>query len=423
MGSNRVAGERSRVVHWRRTLYAIWLAQTLTIIGFSLRTPFLPFFLSDLGATSFEQQALWSGLINAGGPAMMALAAPVWGIIADRHGRKPMVLRSMFAGAVTISLMAVAQSPWHLLALRIAEGALTGTVIASTTLVAATMPRDRMGYGLGLMQMAIFSGSSVGPLIGGVLGEALGYRPTFVLSGSLLFIAGWIVLFLVQENFQRPAPTARDAPARGNSMRALLLGQAMLSMVLVLFGLRLASGAIQPILPLFVDHLHQGSGSASSLAGLTLGVMGLTSAVAAVVLGRVGDKIGQRGVLIVTALLSGLLYFPQAMAQSVTQLIVLQALFGIAAGGVLPTANAIVANLTPAERRGAVYGFTATATSLGGFAGPLGGAALAAAVDIRATFVVTGMLMVLLAFWVWRAVPSRLSATAPSQPARQAGGR
>ncbi|HMM41580.1 MAG TPA: MFS transporter, partial [Thermomicrobiales bacterium] len=63
-------------ISWRRNLYALWIAQTLTIIGFSLRTPFLPFYIKDLGAESFASQALWAGVINAGGAAVMAVSAP-----------------------------------------------------------------------------------------------------------------------------------------------------------------------------------------------------------------------------------------------------------------------------------------------------------------------------------------------------------
>src|SRR5262245_35336736 len=111
-GSSADGTESSSSTVWRRTLYAVVIAQTLAIIGFSLRTPFLPFFLQDLGATSDKQAAIWSGLINAGGAGVMAITAPIWGIVSDRYGRKPMVLRSMFAATVTVGLMGLATAPW-----------------------------------------------------------------------------------------------------------------------------------------------------------------------------------------------------------------------------------------------------------------------------------------------------------------------
>jgi DHA1 family multidrug resistance protein-like MFS transporter len=407
----------AKPISWRRNLYALWIAQTLTIIGFSLRTPFLPFYIKDLGADSFESQALWAGIVNGGGAAVMAITAPFWGIVADRYGRKPMVVRAMFCGAFTIGLMSLARSPWHLLLLRFFEGAFTGTVTASTTLVASTTPRERMGYGLGMMQMAVFSGASVGPLLGGILGDQLGYRPTFVVAGALLFISAVIVTTQVREQFERPVKQISAADARPqDKLSALLLGGAMLAMLSVLCVLRVASSAIQPIMPLYVERLAGHQGDVATLAGLTLGVAGLTSAIASVTLGRLADRIGQRPVLIASALCVGLLYLPLALAQTTTQLIVLQGLFGVAAGGVLPSANAIVANLTPAQRRGAVYGVAAAATSAGGFIGPLGGSSLAALVDIRWVFVVNGLLMLAVGLWVMRAIRPGVTLALASEP-------
>jgi DHA1 family multidrug resistance protein-like MFS transporter len=408
---------RAQPISWRRNLYALWIAQTLTIVGFSLRTPFLPYYIKDLGADSFASQALWAGIINAGGAAVMAISAPIWGIVADRYGRKPMVLRAMFAGSLTIGLMSLAQSPWHLLILRFIEGGFTGTVTASTTLVASTTPKERMGFGLGMMQMAVFSGASIGPLIGGILGDQIGYRPTFVIAGSMLFISGLIVLTQVQETFTRPARGTVDEQ-QGLPLRAIMFSGAMLAMVMVMFTLRVGSSSIQPIMPLYVERLAHSATELSTLSGITLGIAGLTSAFASITLGRLADRIGQRPVLFASAIGVGLLYLPQAFAQTPLQLIILQGLFGIAAGGVMPSANAIVAHLTPAERRGAVYGFTAAATSLGGFVGPLGGSSLAAAVDIRYVFLVSGGLMVAVGLWVVHAVrPNALYAGSDRQPA------
>ena len=86
-----------------------------------------------------------------------------------------------------------------------------------------------------------------------------------------------------------------------------------------------------------------------------------------------------------------------AAARAYWHLLALQALFGLAAGGLIPSANALVANRTPAERRGAVFGLTAAAAALGGFVGPIAGANIAVAVGFRATFLATGCLLLILA--------------------------
>jgi DHA1 family multidrug resistance protein-like MFS transporter len=139
---------------------------------------------------------------------------------------------------------------------------------------------------------------------------------------------------------------------------------------------------------------------------LTLGVAGLTSAVAAVLIGRRADRVGHGKVLIVATVAAGLLFIPLGLAQATWQLIIFNGLYGIAAGGVMPSANSVVANLTPSARRGAVFGFTTAATSLGGFIGPLGGALLAAAFDIRYVFFVAGGITLLAAGWVAHTIRS-----------------
>jgi DHA1 family multidrug resistance protein-like MFS transporter len=87
-GADAAAGAKPAAIPWQRNLAAIWLVQILAIVGFSLRVPFLPFYLADLGVETVDSQALWSGLINSGGAGVMALTAPFWGMIADRRGRR-----------------------------------------------------------------------------------------------------------------------------------------------------------------------------------------------------------------------------------------------------------------------------------------------------------------------------------------------
>ena len=374
-------------VPWQRNLAAIWVVQILAISGFSLRVPFLPFYLADLGVDTVDGQALWSGLINAGGAGVMALTAPFWGVIADRRGRRMMLIRAALAGCATVSAMAFVGEPWQLLGLRLVEGSLTGTVTAATVLVATTTPKARLGYALGLLQTAVF-------------------------AGSMLGLAGVLTLLIVRERFEPPAPAAPSAlprPAgRWGRVRLAagpLLSGAVVTLVLSLFVIRFAAMAVQPIVPLFVASLAPGTADPASLAGLVLGTLGVTSAISAVVFGRMGDRRGHRTILLVCVAAAGLLYLPMALARSPWQLAALQGLFGIAAGGMMPSANALIADRTPAERRATVYGITTSSAAFGAFAGPLVGAALAVAFGFPAAFVATGLLLLLLAVAIAAGLP------------------
>lgn len=387
---------------WRRNLYTMWVAQTLSIVGFSFTAPFLPLYLRELGLTTTDEVIWWSGLMNVGSGLVLAISSPLWGAIADRYGRKPMVLRAMFGGAVAIGLMAFAPNIWVLLALRLLQGLLTGTVTASVALIASIAPGEKLGYSLGLMQTAVFTGSSLGPFIGGVTADAIGYRQSFLLTGALLGVAGVLVLVLVHERFDRAASAGRGTAPLFGGMFTPLADPLLVSLTVVIFLLGAATMGIAPLLPVFVEQLAGDAGSVASLSGATFGITGLTNAVAAVIFGRFADRVGYRRILIGCSFAAGLLLIPHALVRQPWQLIVVRGLFGVATGGMMPTVNGLIARVTPPATRGAVYGLTSAASSLGGALGPLGSAALATVVSIRAVFLVTAGMMLFISGWVRR---------------------
>lgn len=408
-------------ISWQRNLYVLWVAETLTILGFCLAYPFLPFYLAELGAESFESRAMWAGAMSAASAAFMAITAPFWGMAADRWGRKPMVVRAMLCGAVTTGLMGLVVAPWQLLALFILDGALSGTVAAAMTMVATTTPRERLGYALGLLQTAIFTGFSLGPLIGGVLADQIGYRPVFGIGAALLFVAAALVITLTRESFtparKRPLDGGPHAPVV--SLRIILLAAALPAAVGIMLALRATTGAMFPILPLFVEDLAAPGSRVATLAGLTFGISGVGSAVASVVIGRASDRLGHRLILIATSFTVAALFLPLALVTSPWQLIVCYGLLGIATGGIIPSAQAVVADLTPPERRGVVFGVTSAAASFGGFVGPLGGSLLATTIDLRFVFVSSAAVMLVAAVWVTVALNAARAAEFARDPAER----
>ncbi len=385
-------------LNWRRTLYALWIAQILALIAFSMRIPFLPYYLGDLGLTDENDKLWWATAITAAGAVCMTISAPIWGIVSDRVGRKPMVIRAMLFAACTIGLMGLATAPWQLFGLRLIEGAFTGTVTACAALVASTVPRDRVGFGLGLIQTSVFSGSSLGPLFGGFLANQFGYRWTFGVASGFMVIGLLIVVFLVEERFRPVRRTTTVDSRRGAGVRsqlAILAIPVVGIMVVSMLVIRGTSMAIQPILPLYVAQLGSFGISDAETAGLILGAQGLTSAIASIYFGRLGDRIGHRRILTACTFAAGFIYLPMAVATQSWQLLVLQAAFGVAAGGLVPTANALVAHATGPEQRGVVFGLMAGAGSMGAFVGPLAVAGLTTSGGFGLAFVAIGISLLL----------------------------
>jgi DHA1 family multidrug resistance protein-like MFS transporter len=335
----------------------------------------------------------------------MTVFAPIWGILADRYGRKLMVLRSMFGGAVVLALMAFARNVSDLLVLRLLQGALTGTVTASVALVASVAPVNRSGYALGMMQAAVFGGASIGPLLGGAMADKLGFRPPFFVAAAVLLIGGLLVRFGVQEQVGSQ-PVVRER--KRGSFAEVIGATGFIVATFALFQIQFANTAVSPVFVLFVEKLNGTPLGVATITGGIMSVAGIAAAFSAGMFGRFGDAWGHKRLLVVSTLFAGLITLPQAFARDVGQLFVLRVLLGLAAAGIMPSANAIIRSITVEENVGTAFGLVSSASCLGTALGPLAGGYLAASMGLPAPFVLTGMVLVLTSFLVtWGVKPER----------------
>jgi len=382
--------------YWRRNLWAIWFAEFLTIMGFSSTFPIWPYYIQELDVAG-EAVAQWSGIIISASALTMGIMGPIWGVLSDRYGRKMMVIRAMFGGAVTIGLMGLVQSVEQMALLRLIQGALTGTVTAATTLVASDTPRERLGETLGKLQLAIFLGLSFGPITGGFIADTLGYRATFWFTAGYLFVAGLIVLFLVHEDFTPVAQSTQGSFwTRLKGDTAFLLNGSLLGLLLGLrFALRVGLRMTTPMVPLIVQELLPVGALLGSASGLLTTVSGIFSAIASPVLGRLGDRHGGRGLLLASALLMAGAMIMQAVAPAYWMLLLAQAFLGLALGGTLAILSAYIGRAAPEGRAGAAFGLDTLAVSLSNAVGPIVGGWLGGAFSLRVPFFVGSVCMLL----------------------------
>ena len=378
---------------WRRTFWTLCGVQCAAMLAFGMATPFLPLYVQTLGVVDARDAARWAGGMSAGGMLVMAAMAPVWGTIADRHGRKPMVTRALYGGGLVVAVMGLARSPEQLLALRLVQGAFSGTVSATRTLVSSVAPPAQLGYVLGTMQTAAFLGNTAGPLVGGFVADRVGYGPSFVATGVLLILTGLVAMPLVREDFHRPAVTEAETRGFGAAVRLVLQSPGLPALIGTLFFVQAGMSAVTPVLPLFVGELAHSEEGVATLAGLMLGAGAATGALAAGFAGKVGDRLGHARVVSSCALLGSLFYLPQAFVETPWQLLALRAVQGTFTGGLIPGVMAIIAVRTPVARRGLVFGLTATATALGNAFGPIAGATAVSFFGLRGAFVVTALVM------------------------------
>lgn len=375
---------------WRSTLLVMFIAQLLSIVGFAFVLPFIPFYIREIGVTDESMVPVWAGILMAASSLTMTVFAPMWGWISDRYGRKLMVERAMFAGAIVTIAMGMVSNVYQLLFLRLLSGAFTGTISASIALVSSVLPATKLGFGLGMMQVAVFLGMSLGPWIGGMIADAIGYRLTFMAGGAILFAGGILVMFGAKEKFVRPSDGSQQ---QNSSMKNLFALPGFVSMMIVFLLFNFSINIAIPILPLFIETVGQLKTQVASTTGLLLGVTGATASISAAAIGYLSDRAGHKRVLIFNLFITGVLWVAHALARNIDQLLIVRILFGFAVGGNIPTMNALVGKLTPRENYGKAYGLMASMTSLGMTLGPLAGGVMASYMGLHWPFYIVGLML------------------------------
>jgi DHA1 family multidrug resistance protein-like MFS transporter len=402
---------------WQRNLAVLWIGELIAIAGFSVTLPFLPYYVQELGISGLDQVAFWSGLLTSVQAVTMALIAPVWGSLADRYGRKIMVARAMFGGALVIGAMGFTQNVYQLAVLRAIQGLLTGTVPAATTLVASSAPPERRGFALGLLQMSVYLGSSVGPFLGGFVADSVGYRPTFWVTAVLLFAAGVLVATLVKEDFV-PAPREeRKKAALWEGLAVVLRTRALMVVFGIRVLMRMADLVVSPILALFIQQLAAPGVKIASITGTISGLASATSAVSAIFLGRVSDRVGPRRVLMACGTVACALYVFQSWVHTPYQLLLLRVLGGATMGGIVAAMSALLASLAPKDRFGAVYGMDTSIVAAANAIAPMVGATLSATWGLTAPFLGAAAMYGLATAVVASVVPAKRIEDAPPVPA------
>jgi DHA1 family multidrug resistance protein-like MFS transporter len=366
--------------------------------------------------TDAGRQEFWAGLALAAGGITFAVFAPIWGILADRYGRKSMVCRAMFGGALAILLISFSRTVPQLLMGRVFQGIFSGTLAASIALVASVVPMRHSGFALGMMQAAVFIGNAAGPLIGGITSDAFGYRVSFRIGALLAFSGGLLTLLGTMEKFTPPKSDHVGAGIPG--FRALFLLPGFMLGVLVLFSVRFSNSISNPSFPLIVTELLGSPENLNSITGSIIGTAAIAAAVAAAVLGHAGDRFGRKRVLFGCCLVACAASVGHYFVNSIALLFVLRILFGFSVAGMLPAANSMIHEVIDSRAIGKAYGLATSLSMLGGAAGPAIGGGLAMQAGLRVPFLVTGAAQLLLIVLLSRYF-SRVKAPGPARNRRE----
>lgn len=386
---------------WKVNLMVLWFGQFLVNAGMTMITPFLSLYLAkDLGVVGEHAIGIWAGLIFAANFLTSFLFQPLWGKLADKYGRKIMLLRSSFGMAVVILLMGFAQTPMQLLLLRLLNGTIAGFNPASIALVSATTPKKNMGFAMGLMQSGSVAGTILGPLIGGGLADWIGFRPIFYVVGALLFVASLLALFLVREKFDRVEAAQEPQVSVLAGLKELAKIPQLPALFGVTFLLQFAMISPMTLLPLYVEKLHGSAVNIAFLAGMVSAVTGLSNMIASPVLGKLSDRVGAHRILTFALIGAAVFLIPQAFVTSVWQLIVVRFLMGVFMGGLLPSVNALIRSYTPDGKESRAFGFNSSTLALGNMLGAIIGGFLSGYIGIEGLFILSGIFLLINTVWV-----------------------
>jgi len=361
---------------WKINLYTIWCSQVISIMSFSFGLPFIPFYIQQLGVTSPGDVKLWSGILNAAPAVTMAFMAPVWGIISDKYGRKLMLIRAMLCASFIIGGMGMVANVNQLLIFRLLQGIFTGTITAATILIAANTPKNRLSYALGFLSSSAFIGQSIGPVIGGFVAEAAGYRLSFLIGGVMMFLDFLLVVFLVKENKESLHQPEKEGRKAAVVSKMSIFTTVTVSMLFVLLFIRIGRSAFAPYLPIYVQEVMKSTAGVAGTTGVINGFLSLATALSGLTLSRLGDRHNKFKLLGAYLFAGGVLSVPLIFIHNLWLFTFVLGLVFFVTGGVEPMLMSITTETTPVNRRGFLFGIQGTVGNIGFAIAPLLGGAI-----------------------------------------------
>ncbi|MBB3323820.1 multidrug efflux MFS transporter [Atlantibacter sp. RC6] len=379
---------------WKVNLISVWFGCFFTGLAISQILPFLPLYVAQLGVTSHEALSMWSGLTFSVTFLVSAIVSPMWGSLADRKGRKLMLLRASLGMAVAILLQAFATNVWQLFFLRALMGLTSGYIPNAMALVASQVPRERSGWALSTLSTAQISGVIAGPLMGGFLADWVGLHWVFLITAGLLMVSFVVTLLFIKEGVR--TVVTKDQRLSGKAVFASLPYPGLIvSLFVTTLVIQLCNGSVGPILALFIQSLAPGSNNIAFLSGLIAAVPGVSALMSAPRLGKLGDRIGTARILMATLIVAVVLFFAMSFVTNPVQLGILRFLLGFADGAMLPAVQTLLLKYSSDQITGRIFGYNQSFMYLGNVVGPLMGAGVSAAAGFRWVFVATALVVLI----------------------------
>ena len=315
---------------WERNVWALALVVFIAFVGFQFFSPFLPLYVIELGVTDPTRVALWSGVLTAVTPAVSGLLGPLWGRLADRVGRKMMMIRSLVGFVIIVAAMGLVTSVTQLLILRVLQGVIAGFSVFAMALASVSCPKDKVPVAIGRVQGAQLLSVAVGPAAGGYVASHFGLRYAFFVTAGMCAIAlvGLILLF----NEGRPRDAGDTGPAGSAASRCATSSACAGSRSCWACSSSASSStAACPAVPLKVATLPDVTRIAAT-SGEIISLAAICATGSALAAGRLAQRWPPERLLLIGLLVGGLPCALMALAPGWQSLMLLRCLTGLCLG-------------------------------------------------------------------------------------------
>ncbi|MBE4907459.1 MFS transporter [Bacillus luteolus] len=381
----------------------MWFTNFFVAASATMIMPFLSLFIDTLGDFSDDYVQKWSGFVFGVTFLSAFFISPIWGRFADKHGYKKILLITGSGIAISIFLMGFVQSVEQLFILRLIMGIVTGFIPTSLALISAQTPKETAGKTLGTLQMGTVSGALFGPLLGGILADAVGFQYTFLLTSIVIALSTLLVGIGINEIRVSKESKDKKRLSRKEVLQLIFHNPVLFTIMIISLLVQAANFSIQPLLALYVGELN-GTENLAFLAGLAFSATGFGNLLATRQWGKLGDRIGHEKVLMILIIFAAITFIPQGLATSLWQLVIFRFLFGISVGGLIPCMTAYIRQVAPLSIQGEVMGYNVSFRFLGNVIGPVMGGIVSGYFGISSVFFVTCGIFVLSALILWGSI-------------------
>ncbi len=385
-------------MNWRKNLYVLCFCNFFANIGFNMVIPFMPVILQQNAGVT-DNLSFWSGMMSMMVYFTYVIVQPIWGSMADRSGKRMLLLRSGLGIGLSYFMIANCRSIWALLAVRALNGALMGFIPASNILLSSTTPSYAVGYALGTLNMAVAVGTVLGPVVGGALVESLGITYSLYFGGIIMLIVGLAAFFGTEE---QPIPANVVLSPFWQDVKEVLADPGIRTPIFCLFTLNMCNQMILPILPLFVAGLQ--AERAQLMVGVVYSISAVSLALGSPLINKLHGRkyhISYAVILVSCLLLAGGTTLLQGLASGLLFLVIQRFIYGFFQSGITVASNVLVAINAPDEKRGRVFSLVNSIASTGFIIGPVIGGNLGE-INYRVPFIAAALFFCLAGVYLWQ---------------------